>query len=755
MKKAKILVRGIVQGVGFRPFVHNLAIACSLTGYVKNLGTSVEIMVEGDDGDVTAFIEGLKAGPKLSRIDSVDVAYQPYEGSHRTFEILKSGISGFGGFIPPDTGICNKCIEDMRHDTRFKGYWATSCVDCGPRYAIMDTLPYDRENTTMADFPFCEDCLKDYKNSKDRRYHAQGFSCPKCGPRLALYDVDKKELTSALDETIRLLNEGNILAIKGVGGFHLCCRMDATPLLRRRRNRPEQPFALMAPLNIIEKYAYINDGERDLLDSMQRPIVLLRRKPGVPESVSPGLHTVGFMTPYTGFHHLLFKDIEEPLIMTSANLPSEPMVKDNDEAFRRLKGIADYYLVHDRRILNRCDDSVLRFNNGMFFTRMARGYAPVMFVLKERSPKAILAMGPELNSSISIYKDNLCYTSHHLGHINNPLALDFLRETTDRLLKMTQVTPEIVVTDMHPSFLSSRLGRELAQTYNAAVVTAQHHRAHVASLVAEGVELDDVVGVAMDGVGYGEDGTVWGGEIFHGQAHPAGLLQVPMPGGDLATKFPMRMVAGILYGSIDDQKLAGILKAGMSETEAQVVMRQIEKKINIAYSSSAGRVLDAVSALLGVCYRRTYEGEPAMKLESFAFGGDAGKVRLPCDIISMNGRNIVDSRSLLRAIVEALDAGKNKRDIAAAAQVSLAMAFAQQACEAAKKSGAPIVGFSGGVAVNAPIAKTIEDYVNGEGLRFVTNHRLPCGDGGVSFGQAVLACRSLQRQKTPNPSICP
>jgi hydrogenase maturation protein HypF len=744
MKKAKFLVRGIVQGVGFRPFVHNLAIAHSLAGYVKNLGTSVEIVVEGRDEDIKAFAGHLKAGPKLSRIDSVEIEYQPYSGAYKDFHIEKSAVSGFGGFIPPDTGICNRCIGDMRSQTRFKDYWATSCVDCGPRYAIMDTLPYDRDNTTMVDFPFCEDCLKEYKDPKDRRYHAQGFSCPKCGPRLSLYDESKRELAPPLEEAIRLLNEDKVLAIKGVGGFHLCCRMSVTPLLRKRRNRPEQPFALMAPLDVIEKYAYVNEGERELLDSMQRPIVLLRRKPGVPEPVAPGLHTVGFMTPYTGFHHLLFKGIDEPLIMTSANLPSEPMVKDNEEALKRLKGIADYYLVHDRRILNRCDDSVLRYNDGRFFTRMARGYAPAMFVLNEKSPQAILAMGPELNSSISIYKDNLCYTSHHLGHINNPLALEFLKETVDRLLKMTQVKPDVVATDMHPSFLSSRLGRELAQKYNADVVTVQHHRAHVGSLVAEGISLEDVVGVAMDGVGYGEDGTVWGGEIFHGKAHPSGLLPVPMPGGDLATRFPMRMVAGVLYGSIDDRHLIEIMRANMGETEAEVILKQIERKVNVAYSSSAGRVLDAVAALLGVCYRRTYEGEPAMKLESFAFKGDASKVKLPCDVVTINGRNVVDSRSLLKAALEAMEEGKDKHDIAASAQVSLARAFAEQACAAAKRSGAPIIGFSGGVAVNAAIGRTIEDYVKEEGLEFVTNHRLPCGDGGVSFGQAVLASRAIR-----------
>jgi hydrogenase maturation protein HypF len=449
------------------------------------------------------------------------------------------------------------------------------------------------------------------------------------------------------------------------------------------------------------------------------------------------------MTPYTGFHHLLFKGITEPLIMTSANLPSEPMVKDNEEAFRRLNSIADYYLLHNRRILNRCDDSVLRYNNGRFFTRMARGYAPVMFVLKEKTPKAILAMGPELNSSISIYKDDLCYTSHHLGHINNPLALDFLRETVDRLLKMTQVVPEVVACDMHPSFLSTRLGRELALRYGADVVPVQHHRAHIASLTVEGVDLGDIAGVAMDGVGYGEDGTVWGGEIFLGKEHPAGLLPVPMPGGDLATKFPLRMVAGILHGSVDDGKIVGILKANMSEAEAQVVVRQVERKFNVAYSSSAGRVLDAVAAVLGICYRRTYEGESAMKLESAAYQGDPSKVKLSCDIIGMDGRKVVDSRGFLRSVVEALDEGKSKYDIAASAQVTLARAFAQQACDAAKRSGAPVVGFSGGVAVNASIGKTIEDYVKAEGLKFVTNHKLPCGDGGVSFGQAVLAARTI------------
>lgn len=362
-----------------------------------------------------------------------------------------------------------------------------------------------------------------------------------------------------------------------------------------------------------------------------------------------------------------------------------------------------------------------------------------MFVLKDRTPKAILAMGPELNSSISIYKDNLCYISHHLGHINNPMALEFLRETVDRLLKMTKVRPEVIACDMHPAFLSSRLGRELAQTYGAEVVTVQHHRAHVGSLAVEGVDLEDVVGVAMDGVGYGEDGTVWGGEVFHGESHPAGLLPVPMPGGDLATRFPMRMVAGILYGSIDDDRLLSIMQANMGEVEARVVLRQVETGVNVAYSSSAGRVLDAVAALLGVCYRRTYEGEPAMKLESFALKGDADKVKLPCEAISISGRSVIDSRSLLRGVVEALDEGKDKHDIAASAQVALARAFAEQACNVARKSGASTIGFSGGVAVNAAISKAIEDYVKGEGLKFVTNHRLPCGDGGVSLGQAVLA----------------
>ena len=745
MKNALILVKGIVQGVGFRPFVHNLAISLNLTGFVKNLGTSVEIVVEGKDGDVEAFIEKLNAGPKLSRIDSIHISYQPYTGKYEGFTIEKSGVSGFGGFIPPDTGICNQCLADMGGETRFKDYWATSCVDCGPRYAIMENLPYDRENTTMTDFPFCPDCLRDYKDPGDRRYHAQGFSCPKCGPRLALYDHAENELKSPVEETVRLLKEGRILAIKGVGGFHLCCMMSATGLLRERRNRPQQPFALMAPLETIEKYAFVNEGERELLDSMQRPIVLLRRKDNVPEAVAPGLHTVGFMTPYTGFHHLLFKDIDEPLIMTSANLPSEPMVKDNAEAFRRLGGIADYYLVHNRRILNRCDDSVLRYNNGRFFTRMARGYAPVMFVLREKTPKAILAMGPELNSSISIYKDNLCYTSHHLGHINNPLALDFLRETVDRLLKMTQVTPEVIACDMHPSFLSTRLGRELAAKLNADVVPIQHHRAHIASLTVEGVALEDIVGVAMDGVGYGEDGTVWGGEIFLGDTHPGGLLPVPMPGGDLATKYPLRMVAGILYGCMDDRKIIEILGADMSENEAEIILRQVERKFNVAYSSSAGRVLDAIAAVLGICYKRTYEGESAMKLESVAFRGDPSKVRLQCDIITMDGRKVVDTRGFLRAVVEALDSGQSKYDIAASAQVTLARALAQQASEAAKSSGAQVVGLSGGVAVNAAIGKTIEDYVKAEGLRFVTNHKLPCGDGGVSFGQAVLANRALNK----------
>jgi hydrogenase maturation protein HypF len=502
----------------------------------------------------------------------------------------------------------------------------------------------------------------------------------------------------------------------------------------------------MAPMTLIEKYAHVSGGERGLLDSLKRPIVLLRSRDNVPEDVSPGLHTVGFMTPYTGFHHLLFRGIDEPLIFTSANLPSEPMVRDNDEAFRRLSAIADAFLLHNRRILNRCDDSVLRWNNGgMFFTRMARGYAPTSFVLKDRSAKAILAMGPELNSSISIYKDNLCYVSHHLGNITNPLALDNLRETVDRLLKMTQVTPEVIACDMHPSFLSTRLGKELAQKFGASVTSIQHHRAHIGSLVVEGVGLDDVVGVSMDGVGYGEDGTVWGGEVFHGTAHPAGLLPVPMPGGDLATKFPLRMVAGILHGTVDDDRLKRILaRGGMTDIEAGVILRQVETGVNVAYSSSAGRVLDAVAAVLGVCVRRTYEGEPAMKLESYAITGDARNTKLRCDLINKGGMRLVDSRSLLQSVVEAMDTGKNKHDIAAAAQDVLAKTFAEQACGLARDACVGTVGFSGGVAVNAAICAAIEKVVDENKLKFVTNHKLPCGDGGVSFGQAVLAARAMK-----------
>jgi hydrogenase maturation protein HypF len=748
MKKVKILVKGIVQGVGFRPFVHSIAIKNSIFGYVKNLGTSVEIEAEGSSSGIVSFLNDLRAGPKLSRIDSIDIEYLPYEGKYKDFTIVKSSKVGFGGFIPPDTGICNACIEDMQNNPHYLKYWATSCVDCGPRYAIMETLPYDRDNTSLADFPLCPGCLKEYRDPGDRRFHAQGITCPECGPKLTLYDSHKNILEPPVEETIRLLKEGKILAIKGVGGFHLCCIMGVTPELRKRRERPEQPFALMAPLSKIEEYAYVSEGERELLDSLKRPIVLLRRKDKVPDPVSPGLHTVGFMTPYTGFHHLLFDGISEPLIMTSANLPSEPMVKDNDEAFRRLEGIADNFLVHDRRILNRCDDSVLRYNNGKaFFTRMARGYAPTSFVMKECTPKSILAMGPELNSSISIYKDNLCYVSHHLGNINNPLSLEFLRETVDRLLGMTQIRPEVIVCDMHPSFLSTRLGKELAKEFGSEVMGIQHHRAHIGSLVIEGADLDDIVGVAMDGVGFGEDGTVWGGELFIGDMHPAGLLPVPMPGGDLATKFPLRMVAGILYGVIDDCRLKKILGQRMSDIEASVVMRQVETGVNVAYSSSAGRVLDAVSAALGICYRRTYEGEPAMKLESAALKGDASRVKLSCEIMSGSGRILVDSRILLRSIIEALDSGKNKYDIAAAAQETLAKAFAEIACIEAHREGVSAIGFSGGVAVNAAISKTIEDYVTSENLRFITNTKLPCGDGCVSFGQAVLGSRILNAEK--------
>jgi len=732
MRTAIIEVRGIVQGVGFRPFVYNKAKELGIKGYVQNRGTKVRIVAQGER--IEEFIEEVRKGTPLSKINELSVKFVEME-EFPDFEIKKSEFDLSDGFIPADVAICEECLKDILGKTRFHGYWATSCVNCGPRFTIIESIPYDRERTSMRDFPMCSECRRDYEDPSNRRFHAQTIACEKCGPRLRLLNRNGREVGGdPIERTAELLKEGYFVAIKGIGGFHIAAITERAKELRRRLRRPKQPFAIMATLEIAERLVEMDEEERKWLTSSVRPIVILRkRRREELQEVSP-LHTLGIMLPYTGLHYLLFEYLDEPLIMTSANEPGEPMIKDEREAFEKLNHICEFFLVHNRRIVNRCDDSVVKVNDGVpIYTRMSRGLAPVKIDVRWKSDLQILALGAELNGSICIYKNGSCYVSQYLGHVRNYEVMRYLEETTEFMTRVTQIQPQIIAHDMHPAFLTTRYAKELSERLDAQRVEVQHHVAHVASLLAEGC--DEIVALASDGVGYAPD-AIWGGEVFVNFQRVGGLKKVKMPGGDLATRYPSRMVAGILHDVLTEEELREVLRDlhfPGGEKEIEVVLRQLKRGVNTPLTSSTGRVLDAAAALLRICDERTYEGEPAMTLEAFAHYGDPDAVRILPEV----RRREVDTSKILLEAYEAMREGKRREDIAYAVHRALAEGFAELLLEASEESGIEITGMSGGVAANSIIPRIIREMMEKEGKKFILNRLVPPGDGGVSFGQCI------------------
>lgn len=725
--RGKIIIRGIVQGVGFRPFVYAKAREFGITGTVKNLGSEVEIHAFGDHFE--EFLKAVSEGTSLSQIDSVDV--QNLRGNPPdTFTILESGSGSLSGFIPTDVATCDDCIADIfANGGRYEGYWATSCVNCGPRYSIITAIPYDRERTSMAEFPMCAACGSEYTDPSCRRHHAQTIACAACGPHLALLRADGTPVAGdPIREAAALLDAGSIVAIRGVGGFHIACTEEVAPELKRRLGRTEQPLAVMATPEEVERIAIISDEERRILHSRERPIVVLAKRDPASHPAISGLHTIGCMLPYTGLHHLLFANLAHPLlIMTSANLPGYPMITDLETALKRLSGQVDYILTHDRRIVNRCDDSVVRDG---YIIRLSRGLAPKRAAI-ELGDACILGVGPELNANVSVYRNGFCITSPHVGNVRNPQTLAYLQETAEKIGGLVGARYDRIVHDLHPQFLSTRYAREVAEAAGAELLAVQHHRAHIAATTRE-----ECVGIAIDGVGYGDDGTVWGGEVFAGEVphldRVAHLEVVPMPGGDLATRFPERM----LYGILPTPGIRDLLALrGWSEMELSVLVRQVERGLNVAATSSTGRVLDAASALLGICRERTYDGEPAMKLESAAYAGKPSAWDL--EYRRDGGCEVLSTRSLLTEAYRRSAAGERVGDIAASFQYNLARGVAAMAIQAAEERGIPRVALSGGVAYNKAIREAIRDEVLAAGLEFVMNKEYPLGDGCISFGQVV------------------
>lgn len=755
-KCEKLHIYGIVQGVGFRPFVYRLAHEHGLSGYVLNFGNGVEVLIEGDDGRTDGFLHDLKTKkPPLSRIDRIEIETVP-RINFNDFTIRRSEKSDRTGssIIPPDTRICDECLGEMfdPNNRRYR-YPFTVCTNCGPRYTTVSYLPYDRENTTMADFPLCELCNEEYTSPMDRRYHAQPTCCSDCGPKTMLYD-GKRELVlesdrdDAIVRAAELLDRGKIIAVKGIGGIHIAVKVtDDVPLLRLREKlgRDQQPFAVMTrDLLTARDFALINQTEEGLLTGYRRPIVVLGKSDEYhfSELVAPGLHTIGVMLPYTGLHHLLFRALEEPTcVMTSANLPGMPMAKSNAEAFEKLDGIVDYYLLHNRRIANRTDDTVVRVAGSRTnFMRRSRGYVPEPIVLPFSLEADALGVGAERNVTISIVHGDRAYMSQYVGNTKKIETFQYHNEVVEHLKKLTGISPSIYGCDLHPLFNTTRYAMK-----NANAVKVQHHHAHLVSLMADnGLPIDSkIIGIAADGVGYGPDGTIWGGEIimagYDDFTRCASLETQPMPGGDLATYYPSRMVLGILSKVLDDDELAKVNLQFKHEKEKQIIIEQLRRNVNVMHTTSTGRILDAISALLGIAYYRSYEGEPAIKLESAARGGK-DVLDIPTRFKTEDGRKVLDTTQIVLSVYENLNA-HSKVDIAFSAEDAIATGLAELAIDAAKKAGIETIGISGGVAYNAHITTKIQETVEEHDFRFIRHDRVPAGDGGISLGQAIVARR--------------
>jgi hydrogenase maturation protein HypF len=757
IERRRIIVKGVVQGVGFRPFIYRLAVEHDLGGSVCNRGSGdVEIVVEGEAASVASFLRDLRdRPPPLAQIDFVESSIlQPIGES--LFLIGSSQQEGAGaGAIPPDIAICENCRRDLYGKTRYREYWATNCTNCGPRFTVIESLPYDRPRTSMRSFPMCSQCEAEYTNPSDRRYHAQTIACPRCGPRLT-FDGSSE---GPIEQAAAALRLGRIVAIKGIGGTHLACNArddEAVERLREQLGRPFQPFAVMATEAGLPAIAEVSDLEWEALRSPRRPIVLLPQRRGILSAfVAPRLHTVGVMLPYSGLHYLLLDRMEGALVMTSANRPSRPMLVKNAEILTKLRGVADHFLLHDRQIVARCDDSILRKSAGtMTLLRRSRGYVPQPIRL-ELGGGTILALGAETALAFALYTNNVVTLSQHIGAVDNLETYTFLNEAIEHLYRLTGAAPaKTVVCDLHPAFLTTRHAEMLAEQSGATLIRAQHHEAHLASVMGEHA-LDEAVGIVLDGFGYGRDGNAWGGEVFlakGGEIQRVGsLTAVPLPGGDLAVRHPLRMTASFLHqAGVNPEEIARFLHSqGLSTDEIHVIFGQLETGWNTVLTTSAGRYLDAVAAFLGVCQERTYEGEPAMCLETAAIGGDPIEVRV--GIKEEEGRLLLDTVHLFAQLV---DLAKTERaeTVAATAQVSLAKGVARIALEVAKREGGNAVALSGGVTYNDAISTTIRKEVEKAGCSLFLNEQVPCGDGGVAFGQVVLAARSVRwLSGTPRP----
>ncbi len=758
--RRRIRVAGLVQGVGFRPFVYRLAKNHNLTGWVRNTSQGVEIEAEGDLTSLKSFIKALASeAPPLARVETVTAAdTEPVADA--AFVILKSeSLSGTEAVIPPDVGLCRDCAAEILDpgDRRYR-YPFTNCTNCGPRFTLIRQVPYDRPQTTMHAFAMCEACAREYQDPEDRRFHAEPTACPVCGPHLWLDVGGSQIMTDALETASRLLWEGKVVAVKGLGGFHLACdarNEAAVQTLRRRKGRVAKPFAVMVrDLTEAARLCHLDDTIKKLLRSPQNPVVLARKRAecDLSATVAPANNYLGLLLPYTPLHLLLFEHTPPALVMTSGNLSEEPLVFTNEEARTKLAGMADAWLLHNREIHVPCDDSVVRPlpDGDVIPIRRARGYVPQTVPLPIESPD-ILGVGAEQKNTFCLAWNRTALLSQHIGDLDTVETLDYFRLAIEHFKALGRKEPNIIAYDLHPQYLSTRYALSQSDTR---LVGVQHHHAHIAACLAENDRYEQCIGLSLDGTGFGTDGTIWGGEILVADladfVRVGHLAVVRLPGGDAAVRQPAKMAMSYLYKTYGDEyeRVAQSLGLEFPQLEWRVVHRQLQTGLNAPLTSSTGRLFDAVAAALGICRERTFEGQPAVELEMTADPKEAGVYLLP--LIRENKSLVLDTLPLFRQAVEDRLAGVDNAIIAARFHNSLLSGLAA-ACDAVReRTGLNLVALSGGVFQNALMAVGLKERLTRLGFEVLTHKLVPPNDGGIALGQVAVAAARLRREVEHN-----
>ena len=778
MATEEIRVRGTVQGVGFRPTVYRLAKACGLRGDVCNDGQGVLIRVSGSEEALTEFVARLQTEcPPLAKIN--ELTRTPYKGkfNFNNFVIANSVNSAIKTEIVPDAATCPQCQQEIFDPfSRFYRYPFTNCTHCGPRLSIIRAIPYDRCNTSMSAFVMCPECGKEYHDVENRRFHAQPVACYACGPTAWLERADGKSVTASMfsmlddvDAVCTLLQKGEIVGIKGLGGIHLACdatQETAVQKLRQRKRRYHKPFALMArDIEVIEQYCTINVKEKELLTSSAAPIVLLQTsdKKQLASSVALGQNTLGFMLPYTPLHHLILRRMNRPIVLTSGNIADEPQCIDNDEAREKLGTIADYFLFHNREIINRVDDSVVRvLGDKVQAIRRARGYAPASINLPPGFHKIpqILAMGSELKNTFCLLREGEAILSQHLGDLENAAAFNAYQETLNLYLNLFEHQPEVIAIDKHPEYLSSKLGKELAETNQIKIHQIQHHHAHIAACMAEnGIPLDSpsVLGIALDGLGYGDDGTLWGGEFLLADYRKfkrlATFKPVAMIGGEQAIYQPWRntyaqLLAANLWDDCEQKYTDLEIFKFLKNKPLKLLNQLIEKGINSPPASSVGRLFDAVAAAIGI-YRDecSYEGQAAIAMEAIvdvsSLNNDKETLIYPFIFNFSDSIYCIDPRPMWQALLDDLQQQIPQAVIAGKFHKGLANAIVEMVKHLCQENLIYQVALTGGVFQNCILLEQVTKGLQSLGIKVLTHSLFPANDGGLSLGQAVIAAAQL------------